>query len=204
MHSPQDLINSFLQKIDYADQPEGSSIPQQIVYYIEFLLRNPHIKTVVEIGFNLGVSAAAFLAARPDIHVLSVDIGAHTYVLAGKRNIDAHFPGRHTLVIGDSTTTVPFLHTFFGQKKVDLFMVDGYHVEPTPRIDLSNALAWCGPESYIIVDDVCEAWGNEGVNQALRDAIAAGSVEFIEHKTAADRGWALLKRGPNAPCESSP
>jgi hypothetical protein len=85
---------------------------------------------------------------------------------------------------------------------VDLFMVDGFHVEPTPRIDLSNALAWVcreDPASYIIVDDVCESWGGEGVNQAVRDALTAGTATFIEHKTARDRGWVLLKRGPNAP-----
>lgn len=198
LEKSRDSINEFISKIDYADQPEGSSVPEQILYYFNLLTEHPHIKTVVEIGFNLGISAAAFLSARPDVRVVSVDIGSHNYVLAAKRNIDKHYPGRHTLVIGDSTTTVPFLQNFFGPKNVDLFMVDGYHVEPVPRIDLSNALAWTTSETYIIVDDVCEAWGKEGVNDAVRDAIAAGHVEFIEHKTARDRGWVLLKRGRNS------
>jgi predicted O-methyltransferase YrrM len=202
MQTPAERINAFVGDIDYADQPEGSSVPEQIHYYFGLLESNPHIKQVVEIGFNLGISAAAFLSARSDVQVVSVDIGAHNYVLPAKRNIDKHFPGRHTLIIGDSTTTVPFLQSFFGPKQVDLFMVDGFHVEPTPRIDLSNALAWVcreDPASYIIVDDVCESWGGEGVNQAVRDALTAGTATFIEHKTARDRGWVLLKRGPNAP-----
>lgn len=202
-------INSFISSIDYANQAEGSSIPEQVHYYIELLHKNPSIKRIVEIGFNLGVSAAAFLAARPDIQVVSIDIGAHAYVLPAKRNIDRHFPGRHSLVIGDSTAAVPFLHGFFNvagsganagtsANAVDLFMIDGYHVEPVPRIDLSNALAWCGPETYIIVDDVCATYGGEGVNAAVRDALSAGTVQFVEHKSAQDRGWVLLKRGPNA------
>lgn len=192
-------INSFISSIDYANQAEGSSIPEQVHYYIELLHKNPSIKRIVEIGFNLGVSAAAFLAARPDIQVVSIDIGAHAYVLPAKRNIDRHFPGRHSLVIGDSTAAVPFLHGFFNVAgPVDLFMIDGYHVEPVPRIDLSNALAWCGPETYIIVDDVCATYGGEGVNAAVRDALSAGTVQFVEHKSAQDRGWVLLKRGPNA------
>ena len=196
---PVQAINSFISSIDYADQPEGSSIPEQIQYYLELLHKNPSIKRIVEIGFNLGISAAAFLAARPDTHVVSIDIGAHAYVLPAKRNIDKHFPGRHSLVVGDSTTTVPFLHGFFNNPNpVDLFMIDGYHVEPVPRIDLSNALVWCGPETYIIVDDVCATYGGEGVNDAVRDALSAGTVKFVEHKSAQDRGWVLLKRGPNA------
>lgn len=204
---PVQAINSFISSIDYADQPEGSSIPEQIQYYLELLHKNPSIKRIVEIGFNLGISAAAFLAARPDTHVVSIDIGAHAYVLPAKRNIDKHFPGRHSLVVGDSTTTVPFLKDFFystststsaSASPVDLFMIDGYHVEPVPRIDLSNALVWCGPETYIIVDDVCATYGGEGVNDAVRDALSAGTVKFVEHKSAQDRGWVLLKRGPNA------
>jgi predicted O-methyltransferase YrrM len=196
--NPATTLNAFIADINYAHEPEGSSVPEQVAYYIELLHKNPSIKNIIEIGFNLGVSAAAFLAARPDTHVVSIDIGAHNYVLPAKRNIDKHFPGRHSLVVGDSTAALPFLQNFFGARPVDLFMIDGYHVEPVPRIDLSNALAWCGPETYIIVDDVCAAWGNEGVNQAVRDSISAGKVSFIEHKTASDRGWVLLKRGPNA------
>lgn len=193
------VLNSFLKDITYADQPEGSSTQEQVSYYLELLYKNPSIKRIIEIGFNLGISAASFLSARPDIHVTSIDIGSHAYVLPAKRNIDKHFPGRHSLVVGDSTAALPFLKGFFGARSVDLFMIDGYHVEPVPRIDLSNALQWCGPETYIIVDDVCESWGSEGVNQAVRDAIEAGNVTFIEHKEARDRGWVLLKRGPNAP-----
>jgi predicted O-methyltransferase YrrM len=196
--NPATVLNAFIADINYAHEPEGSSVPEQVAYYIELLHKSPSIKNIIEIGFNLGVSAAAFLAARPDTHVVSIDIGAHNYVLPAKRNIDKHFPGRHSLVVGDSTTALPFLQNFFGARPVDLFMIDGYHVEPVPRIDLSNALAWCGPETYIIVDDVCATYGGEGVNQAVRDSISAGKVAFIEHKSAADRGWVLLKRGPNA------
>lgn len=195
-----DKINAFIESIDYADQPEGSSIPEQVEYYQELLLNNPSIKRVVEIGFNLGISAAAFLSARNDVHVVSIDIGAHAYVLPAKRHIDAHFPGRHSLIIGDSTAAVPFLHEFFrsGAKPVDLFMIDGYHVDPVPRIDLNNALAWCGPDTCILVDDVCDAWGLEGVNDAVHDAIRDRKVQLLDHRFAGDRGWVLLKPYPNA------
>jgi predicted O-methyltransferase YrrM len=190
--SPIEKINAFIKSIDYAENPEGSSMPDQILYYFDLFQRNAHIKTVVEIGFNLGISAASFLSSRSDVSVVSVDIGSHGYVLPAKRNIDRHFPNRHTLVIGDSATTIPFLHNFFGSMTVDLFMIDGDHREPAPAVDLANALSWCSEETYIIVDDVLE--GNNGVNRAVAAAIAAHHVKLIEHKSTKDRGWVLLKR----------
>ncbi len=192
MSTSIEKINAFISSIDYADQPEGSSIPEQILYYFDLLERNLRIKTVVEIGFNLGISAAAFLSSRSDVSVVSVDIGIHGYVLPAKRNIDRHFPNRHTLVIGDSATTIPFLHNFFGSKTVDLFMIDGDHREPAPEVDLANALSWCSEETYIIVDDVLE--GNLGVIAAVEAAIAANRVKLIERRMTRDRGWALLQR----------
>jgi predicted O-methyltransferase YrrM len=187
-------INSFFNNITYNDNSEGSSVPDQVNYYIELIKSNPNIKTVLEIGFNLGISAAAFLAARSDIQVVSLDIGSHAYVLDAKRNIDKHFPGRHTLIIGDSTTTLPFLGKIFGTRPVDLVMIDGGHTRPIPQIDLENSLHWCGPHTFILFDDVCEAHGCHGVNEAVAEAIDTKKVVFLEHKMSGDRGWALLKK----------
>ena len=187
-------INSFFNNITYNDNSEGSSVPEQINYYINLIKSNPNIKTVLEIGFNLGISAAAFLAARPDIRVVSLDIGHHLYVLAAKQNIDAHFPGRHSLVIGDSTKMLPLLRDYFGARPIDLIMIDGGHVRPIPKIDLENCLEWCGPHTFIIFDDVCEAHGSQGVNEAVAEAIETKRVVFLEHKMSGDRGWALLKK----------
>jgi predicted O-methyltransferase YrrM len=191
-----DTLNAFMTDITYNDGSEGSSVPDQMTYYIHLIQNNPNIKTVLEIGFNLGISAATFLAARPDIQVVSLDIGSHAYVLNAKINIDKHFPGRHTLIIGDSTTTLPFLEKIFGARPVDLIMIDGGHTRPIPKLDLENSLHWCGPETLILFDDVCEAHGSNGVNEAVKEAIDTKKVIFLDHKMSGDRGWALLKAAP--------
>jgi predicted O-methyltransferase YrrM len=191
-----DTLDAFMADITYNDGSEGSSVPDQMTYYIDLIQNNLNIKTVLEIGFNAGISAAAFLAARPDIQVVSLDIGYHTYVLNAKINIDKHFPERHTLIIGDSTTTLPFLGKIFGTRPVDLIMIDGGHIRPVPKIDLENCLEWCGPHTFIIVDDVCKEYGDMGVNEAVAEAIDTKKVVFLEHKMSGDRGWALLKAAP--------
>lgn len=179
------------------DDSEGSSVRNQCAYYYELLMSKPHIKRIVEIGFNSGISATAFLASRPDIEVISIDICSHDYIIKIKKVVDKYFPGRHTLVCGDSTQAVPMLRRFFeGFKPVDLFFIDGWHKEPVPRIDLQNALEWCGPDSLIIVDDVCPMHGSEGVVQAVADFLEQRKIDVIEHKMSADRGWMLCKKGP--------
>ncbi len=189
-----ETLQNFLSNISDEKNPEGSSIPEQVLYYFTFIQENPSIKTIVEIGFNLGISAAAFLAGRPDTRVVSIDIGDHTYVLEGKRNIDKHFPGRHSLVIGNSADALPFLHNFFGTKTVDLFLVDGCHIAPMPQIDIENALRWMSNDSFLLVDDVCEAWGNEGVNEAVAYFEKEGKIKIFDVCKIYDRGWILAKK----------
>ena len=73
----------------------------------ELIKLSKNIKTAMEIGFNAGHSAELFLKNNPELTLTSFDIGDHNYVLRGKQYIDKMFPGRHTLIIGDSTVSVP-------------------------------------------------------------------------------------------------
>ena len=196
-----DKINKYLQTVSpMQDNSEGSAIGEQIGYYHNFLLANPHVKRVVEIGFNAGLSAAAFLATRDDIEVISFDIGIHDYVIKIKKELDKQFPGRHTLVIGDSKDALPMLNRFFDVTKapVDVFFVDGDHRAPMPLIDIKNALKWLGPDGTLIVDDICEAHGGQGVNQAIDECVRSGLITIVEILQARDRGWGVFKKGPNA------
>jgi predicted O-methyltransferase YrrM len=190
------IMNKYVNEIlPLQDNSEGSSIPKQCEYYFELLQKNTNIKRIVEIGFNIGLSAASFLASRPDIEVISIDICSHDYVLKIKKVLDSYFPGRHTLICGDSTTAVPMLKRFFnGFVPVDLFFVDGYHRDPVPRLDILNALEWCGPDSFIIIDDVCPTHGSEGVVQAVISCAEEKKINIIQHIMCADRGWVLAKK----------
>ena len=75
----------------------------------------------MEIGFNAGHSAELFLKYT-SAHVTSFDLGDHPYVTHAKEYIDAYYPGRHSLILGDSTVTVP---KCIG--KYDIIFIDGGH-----------------------------------------------------------------------------
>src|SRR5580692_5242978 len=85
---------------------EGSSSPEQ-QDYLRRLVRQSSARLVGEIGFNAGYSSLAFLSAGADVQVVSFDIGCHEVVGPAKEFVDAQYPGRHELIIGDSAQSVP-------------------------------------------------------------------------------------------------
>jgi predicted O-methyltransferase YrrM len=180
-------INAIIEN----EQIEGGSILEQSDFFIKYLLDNPHIKLVLEIGFNTGSSANAFLAARDDIKVISVDIGVHAYVSRCKEAIDKHYPNRHALLIGDSKTVVPRLSL-----RPDLIFIDGDHAEPAPLIDARNCLALASPDTILIMDDTTLTMGWAGVLQAMCELIRTREIDptYVDSHTVKNRGWTLFKR----------
>jgi FkbM family methyltransferase len=124
-------------------------------------------KAIMEIGFNAGHSALLFLAMTPpDTKVVSFDLGEYAYVFAAKRYIDSVFPGRHTLVTGDSTFTIPNYEEQVAHRmndpvtapphKFDLIFIDGGHQDDIPLKDIlhSHRLARSN-ETIVAIDDIC-------------------------------------------------
>ena len=180
-------INAIIEN----QQIEGGSILEQSDFFIKYLLDNPHIKLILEIGFNTGSSANAFLAARDDIKVISVDIGVHAYIPRCKDAIDKHYPDRHALLIGDSKTVVPRLSL-----RPDLIFIDGDHAEPAPLIDARNCLALAEPHTILIMDDTTLTMGWAGVLQAMCELIRTREIDttYVDSHTVKNRGWTLFKR----------
>lgn len=176
---------------DYEKGAEGSSVQGQIDYDYDLLSLYPNITKILEIGMNMGISAATFLSVRPDIHVTSVDICEHEYVEKCKLILDQQFPGRHTLIKGNSLMVVPKIPT---TEKYDLIFVDGNHKEPYPLLDIQNILPYCHKDTFIMVDDVCDKYGKEGVYQALDQLTDENKIKFIEKVDAEDRGWAIYRK----------
>jgi predicted O-methyltransferase YrrM len=170
---------------------EGSCSREQRQFIINFCqTQNPPIRRVLEIGFNGGLSAAAFLDAHPDIHVVSFDLGEWPYVKDAKQLIDELFPGRHTLIIGDSTVTVPQFHS---EESFDLAFVDGGHHTPVPDKDIANCLPLLRSNGYIIMDDYCEAYGKFGVIRAYDQAVQRGDIQTTKGPFLGQegRGWVV-------------
>jgi len=171
---------------------EGGCCAEQIEYFWNLLRTNTSIKTVFEIGFNTGLSSAAFLESRPDIHVLSVDIGEHEYVLKGKKWIDSKYPGRHTLIIGDSTCALPEIMKQFPSYTPDMIYIDGGHDDPVPRKDLENCLQLCKPSTWFIIDDVVE-W-MPGIIQPLNNLLSEKKIVALDQQRSGIHGWLTFKK----------
>ena len=124
-------------------------------------------KSIMEIGFNGGHSALLFLSITPpDTKVVSFDLGEYAYVFAGKRYIDSVFPGRHTLVTGDSTATIPNYEEQIAHRlknpatapplKFDLIFIDGGHQDDIPLKDILNSQRLARNDTTVVaIDDIC-------------------------------------------------
>jgi predicted O-methyltransferase YrrM len=142
-------------------------------------------KKILEIGFNAGHSADMFLSNNTkNAKVLSFDIGEHEYMHHGKEYIDNKFPGRHTLVIGDSTKTIPV----YKQNSVyDLIFIDGGHSYSIAKADLMNSARFADKNTIVIMDDTRydESLVQDyttGPTKAWVEGIADGTIKELGHK----------------------
>ncbi len=156
---------------------EGHSLKAQALFIHRLMRRYTAIHEVLEIGFNAGHSSYLFLSARPDVKVLSFDLGDHDYVDMAKALIDQLFPGRHELIKGDSTTTVPAYGETHPGTTFDLIYIDGGHAYEVARADLQNCARLSTARSVLLMDDLepSHEWG-VGPARAWREAQAQGMV----------------------------
>lgn len=159
---------------------EGSTSIEELLYLAN-LAQRTDARLIGEIGFNAGFSSFAFLSAHPDIKVVSFDLGEHAYSRTAKALIDKKFPGRHTLINGDSTKTVPAHHSKNPDLQFDLVFIDGGHAYEVAQADIANMRLFCGEKTAVVMDDLTPwlSWG-EGPYRAWTEAIAAGVVRQDE------------------------
>ena len=163
--------NGILEGLTKALEPyhivEGGSyqISAQVARLRELVVKRAP-KSIMEIGFNAGHSALLFLAnTPPETKVVSFDLGEYAYVFAAKRYIDAVFPGRHTLVTGDSTTTIPKYEEQIAHRmkdpntapplRFDFIFIDGGHQNDIPMKDILNAQRLARDDQTVVaIDDI--------------------------------------------------
>jgi predicted O-methyltransferase YrrM len=144
---------------------------------------NSDAKRIMEIGFNAGHSAEAFLKFSKNVHVTSFDVGTHSYLYQGKAYLDERYPGRHELIIGDSTVTVP---QYTGEP-FDAIFIDGGHKFPIVQADILNCKRLSHPETIVFLDDTVQTteWiqhFNKGPNQAWKEAIDTRRMKELGSK----------------------
>lgn len=180
---------------------EGSANAEQLAF-LRAAAAGSEVRQIAEIGFNAGFSSHAFLDANPGALVTSFDLAEHQYVSAAKKHIDDEFPGRHTLIAGDSLETVPRFADSEPDRRFDLIFIDGGHTYDIARADITNMRRLAHEKTVLIFDDLLphKPWG-EGPIRAWQWAIDSGTVvqtglyqdgiEVDAVRPDAARGWAV-------------
>lgn len=188
----QDIVDDARANGQYV---EGSANETELAA-LTTLAQGSGTRRVAEIGFNAGFSAHAFLSAHPDVVVTSFDLGEHGYGARAKTQVDEDFPGRHTLIIGDSLTTVPEYADTHPGETFDLVFVDGGHSYEVASADIRNMARLADEDTVLVIDDLLphRLWG-EGVIRAWDEAIETGVV--VQTTLCAD-GAEVDAVGPDA------
>lgn len=140
---------------------EGYS--QQVLEQVKDLINlsnKPNIN-VMEIGFNAGHSAEVFLQNNKYLTLTSFDLGAHNYVMTAKEYIDATYPNRHNLILGDSRTTIPIYLKNNKDIKFDIIFIDGGHDYEIANADIDNCFHLAHKDTIVILDDTIFTQGWE-------------------------------------------
>jgi predicted O-methyltransferase YrrM len=136
----------------------------------------------LEIGFNAGHSADTMLSANKNLTLISFDLGAHDYVKPAAEYISFLHPGRHKLVLGDSTVMLPMWIEAERCEKFDLLFIDGGHDYEVAKQDLENCLQLAHSDSIIVMDDTIyvpmwEKDYSKGPTKVWQEFVAAGTIK---------------------------
>lgn len=151
------LTEYFRMKGVYHFEGYSQECPQQV--FDLYNLSTGKLR-IMEIGFNGGHSSEIFLQSNNENTVTSFDLGYHSYVSIGKEYIDASFPGRHKLYLGDSRSTIPNFIKNNKDDKFDLIFIDGGHEYNVAMSDLENCRHLAHENTIVIMDDTMykESW----------------------------------------------
>lgn len=159
------------------------------VILLQLLCQNK--QNILEIGFNAGHSANLFLYINPTSNVLSFDIGEHDYIKIGKEYIDKTYPNRHTLIIGDSTKTIPIYETTI---KYDVIFIDGGHSYEVAKADLLNCKKFAHKDTIVIMDDTMysKVWEKDwtiGPTKAWLECNIITEISHIDFEEGRGISW---------------
>ena len=182
-------ITNFLNSRGYYNfEGYSQQVPQQVEDLINIVKNiNKPIVNVMEIGFNAGHSAEVLLSSSDNLKLTSFDLGRHHYVLSAKEYIDMHYPNKHTLVLGDSTVTIPNYIKNNKDAQFDFIFIDGGHDYAIARADMENCYHLSHKDTIVALDDTIftPGWAREytvGPTQAWIEHIQQNRIVELNKK----------------------
>ena len=135
------------------------------------------MRTVCETGFNAGFSTHLWLAAKPDIHVYSFDIGQLACSRPMAEFITSKYPGRVNITWGDSTKTLPKFMAQNPNIKCDLMVIDGGHIYSVAKQDLMNFYKMASsPLNVVLIDNYPDLRFKNELAHAWDEGVRSGQV----------------------------
>ncbi|MEU8204807.1 class I SAM-dependent methyltransferase [Streptosporangium sp. NPDC049046] len=205
--SDQSRIQSLMEDIFRHVQGRANVLDDRVsclsqVLYLMYLARARKAISIAEIGFSIGFSSIAFLESSPQAKVTSFEINTETYAGSAKEFIDSRYPGRHRLIYGDSTQTVPAFQVADPMDGFDLVFFDGGDEYSCVKADIANARRLAKPGATLVVDGMTP-WFKWGIGpttaweEAVRDEIVT-PLEYVSDALAVsrlqgptERAWAV-------------
>jgi predicted O-methyltransferase YrrM len=171
---------------------------EQVQHYASLASR-PSVRTICEVGFNAGHSAAVWLMANPNATLHTFDLWSHGPAgRAGLQLLKTRFPGRILAHVGDSLHTIA--RTTIAPP-CDLVHIDGRHDYAHTLTDFVNFVPKARADAVYLFDDQCdpERCASTGVvpaepTLATCDLQLAGVLLKVETHHTATRMWSLFRR----------
>lgn len=141
--------------------------------------RDPRVRTVCEIGFNVGHSALIWLANNARVRVVAFDMCSSACVRHMAAYLNAAYGDRLELHCGDSVSSVrEYASEAAHAGMCDVLLVDGGHEGDVPLHDLRNFRVLARRERHVLLmDDVaCEAAFCEAPATAYSALEASGEL----------------------------
>lgn len=144
-------------------------------------------RTICEVGFNGGHSAAAYLAAHRDIIVHSFDLGHYPYSHSSASFLQSIYnrtaPHRLVMHWGSSQETVPAWSAEADHALCDLVLIDGGHTAEAVAADISNfrPLVNRSAAHAVLFDDTPPntTWYSDAT-RAVSDAVKSGVLGIVD------------------------
>jgi len=173
--------------------PWKGSSSAAVLLYLARTAQRTRARLVGEIGFDAGFSSRAFLQSPPRYSGRLVRLGRDPLGAIAKKLIDKRFPGRHTLMWGDSRTTGPEFTASPPGLEFDLVFIDGGHSYEVARADLLNLRELSSESTAVIMNDLVPRYAfGVGPTWAWNNAIVDGLVRQDERvRDSRMRSWAL-------------